>query len=263
MVRFVLVNFLFVTLFMNSLACLASTDRVVLSDGAALVFSVPLTSNEQKKFGPGWKKATYISSQGERFGLFSMETLTTAGGAIFGDSYPPQLSPTGKYAVIDVLRVGVVDPGPSGKPEVQTRQYCPVMETRTGCILSNQTGELCGGEWDRRSDRWTVRGLDEDANAPMLRYQFDDANTLWKEYVSAGDKPFRISIREAVSSSLGVVNLMACDPPRARNITTYKYISDELKKSGDVDGSEYITNKIRNVVLKDGGLDAGSAYEVR
>ena len=216
-IRRALVQCLLVAFALSVIECRAGLDRNQFSGGAALQFSSSLTSNVQKTFGSGWKMATYSNVKGEKFNLFQMEALTSSGG-IFGNFYPIVVSPTGKYVVVDVLRVGIVNPGLHGAPEVQNRQYCPVLETRTGCILSNQAGELCAGEWGRQGDRWTVHGLAEDANTPMLRYQFEDAGTLWKEYENSKSKPFHIYICEAISGNLGVANLMACDPPGAGNV---------------------------------------------
>ncbi|MDR6503407.1 hypothetical protein J2785_006600 [Burkholderia ambifaria] len=245
---------------LSSLACRADADRNQFPDGATLQFSSPLTANEEKTFGSGWKVATYSNMKGDKFNLFQMETLTSSGGVIFGNSYPIEVSLTGKYVVIDVLRVGIVNPGSHGKPVVQSRQYCPVLETRTGCILSNQTGELCGGAWGKQGDRWTVHGLAEDTNTPMLRYQFEDANTLWKEYENAKSKPFRISIREAISENLGIVNLVACDPPKVGNIKSYHNISSELKRAGDIEASEYIANKLRGVAASNDHVGLRQIY---
>lgn len=219
-----------------------------------LAFSAPLTPKEKKTFGPGWKTATYTSPEGDKFNLFPLEELTPAGGVIFGDSLPLRVSPTGKYAVIDILRAGILDPGPSGKPEVQSRQYCPVLETKTGCIVSNQSGELCGGQWGKQDDRWAVPGLTDDANSEMLKHQFNDANTLWKGYVSSAGKPFHLSIREAISSNLGIYNLMACDRPSENNVASYKNISAELKNAGDVMNSEYVSKRLQGMAAQDGQI---------
>jgi hypothetical protein len=243
------------TLMLSSLTCRANADRITFSDGAALALSSPLTPSEKKNFGSGWKAATYENLKGEKFDLFPMEALTSSGGVLFGDSYPPEVSPTGKYVVIDVLRVGIVTPGPTGKPKVQSRQYCPVLETRTGCIVSNQTGELCGGEWGTQGNRWIVHGMVEDTSTPMLRYQFEDANTIWHGYANARNKPFRISIREVIFSNLGIANLMACDPPKVNNAESYKSIAVELKKAGDVEDSEYIAKKLKSTLVSGGHLE--------
>jgi len=240
---------------LSSPACLANPAHTIFPGGATLTFSLPLTSDEKKNFGSGWKMATYENTKDGKFNLFPMEALTSSGGVLFADAYPPEVSPSGKYVIIDVLRVGTVNLGEPGKPEVQSRQYCPVLETRTGCIVSNQSGELCGGEWQKKHDRWIVRGLTEDASTPMLQYQFEDANTLWKKYSTAKNKPFHISIREAVSANFGVYNLMACDRPSANNVAAYRNIAMELKKAGDNTSSEYITNKFHGMTTHGGHIE--------
>ncbi len=249
-IRFVLVKCLSVAAIGYSQICHASADRIPLVGGAMLVFSAPLTSNEKKIFGSGWKVATYTSVGGDKFNLFPLEKLTREGGVIFGDYLHLRVSPTGGYAVIDIIRAGFVDPGMSGKPVVQSRQYCPVLETKTGCIVSNQSGELCAGQWERQSDHWIVPGLMDDASNGMLSHQFKDANALWNGYVNSVGKPFHLSIREEIYSGLGIYNLMACDLPRAGNVESYKNIAEELKRAGDVVGSEYIMKRLQGVAVQ-------------
>ncbi|WP_155630530.1 hypothetical protein [Burkholderia territorii] len=233
-----------------SLGCNASADHIKFPSGASLKFASPLTSEEQKTFGHGWKVATYTSTTGKKFNLFSSERLTPSGGLIFDDTYPPAISPTGNYVAIIISRVGVVEPGRNEKSIVQAKQYCPVLDTRTGCILSNQNGVLCAGEWERHSDRWIVRGLDDNVSAPMLEYQFEDANALWKEYSSARSASYGYSIREAISENLGIENIMACDPPNNNNAESYKRISEELKRVGDIYGANHIAENLKNRGVK-------------
>lgn len=257
-IRFALIKCLSMALVMNSQLCRAATDSIPLLDGATLVFSAPLTPKEQKVFGSGWKVATYMDAEGSELHLFPLEKLTPVGGVIFGNFISRKISPTGKYVVIDVLRAGLVDPGFSGKPEVQSRQYCPVLEAKTGCIVSNQSGELCEGQWQKQEDRWIVPGLTDDANEEMLKHQFDDANTLWRGYVNSLGKPFHLSIREAISSNFGIRNLMACDHPRASNVASYKNIASELKKVGDFLGSEYVEKRVRDIAIQRGRIEYGA-----
>ncbi|WP_157642652.1 hypothetical protein [Burkholderia ubonensis] len=246
-IRSILIQCLYVAVMMNSQMCRASADRTPLLGGAMLEFSGPLTPKEKNTFGSGWKTATYTSAEGDKFDLFPLEALTPVGGVIFGDSFPLRVSPTGKYAVIDMLRAGFIDPGPSGKPEVKSRQYCPVLDTKTGCIVSNQSGELCEGQWGRQSDRWMVPGLTDDASSEMLKHQFNDANRLWKEYANSVGKPYHLSIRETIFSNFGIYNLMACDRPGVNNIASYRNIAAELKKAGDAVSSEYVMKRLQGV----------------
>ncbi len=244
---------LLITLAMNPQMCRAGTDRIPLATGAMLEFSESLTPKEQKSFGSGWKTATYIGARGNKFNIFPLEALTPEGGVIFGDSSLLRISPTGKYVVIDTIRAGIADPGPSGKPGVQSRQYCPVLEAKTGCIVSNQSGELCEGQWEKKDDRWVVPGLTDDESSEMLKHQFSDANTLWKGYVKSAGKLFRPTIKEMISSNFGVDNLMACDRPSLSNVASYENIAAELKRTGGAVDSEYIVKTIKGMIGQGGG----------
>lgn len=249
-IGFALVQCFCIMLIVHSQMCKANEDHTLLAGGATLTLSEPLTANEQANFGPGWKVATYVSSEGEEIDLFPTEAFTSEGGVIFDDGGSPRKSPTGKYAVIDVLRAGIVTPGASGKPEIYTRQYCPVLEAKTGCVLSVESGSVCAGQWGRRGDRWIVPGPTGDMSSVMLKRQFHDANTLWSGYVNSIGKPFQTSIRDQLSSTLGIGNLMACDRLSANNIAAYRNIAMTLNADGDGASAEYIERGLREVAGK-------------
>jgi hypothetical protein len=114
----------------------ASTDtdaektEIEFRGGSSLIFYQPLKNVEAKTFGSGWKRAVFVDASGHRIRLFPMEFFAAMNGLIFAEGYTPRISPSGKYAVLDVLRAGVVDPGPSGAPKDSSRQYCPVLNTK-------------------------------------------------------------------------------------------------------------------------------------
>ncbi|MBC8728163.1 hypothetical protein [Paraburkholderia sp. UCT2] len=213
----------------------ASTDvsTVDFAAGTSVVFSQPLKGAEEKNFGSGWKRADFIAASGTRITLLGLEYPTSGGGVIFESDYPPQISPSGKYAILDVLRAGIVNPGPSGKAEVSSRQYCPVLNTASGCIVSMQTGELCGGEWSSNVDQWAVTGYKYDSNSAMFKYQFNSANELWNQYEQSSKKNEATKLEEFLVSNLGIANMMACEPPSANNRSAYLSISRQLRMDGD------------------------------
>lgn len=221
----------------------AKENRIDFSNRSALMFSAPLKGKSQEEFGSGWTKATYRGVTGEQVDLFPMEAFTV-GGVIFQDSYAPQISPSGRYAVLDILRAGIVDPGPKGKPEPETRQYCPVLDVGTGCIVSVQSGDLCGGSWDQRKDLWVVPGYDGDSSKAMLDYQFQNVNIVWHEYLAANAKSFRYTLNNALVSNLGITNLMACQPPAADNLDAYAAMARQLIKDGNFSDARYIDKKL-------------------
>ncbi|MDQ7980633.1 hypothetical protein QYH69_25675 [Paraburkholderia sp. SARCC-3016] len=237
-----------IALLLYTSSCVASADVITFPNGATLAFSSPVTPEEQEKLGRGWKTAVYSNSDGQRSRLFPLEALKSLNGVLFDDSYPLRISPTGRYVVIDILRVGLLETGAEETARIQSRQYCPVLKTTSGCLVSNETGDLCGGEWDKRDDRWIVHGLKYDTNTPMVQYQFKKANTLWKEYSDDKYRSVRVSIRDLISSNLGIANLMACDPPKADNRDSYKNIQIELQRLGDFEDSAYISRELGDTV---------------
>lgn len=218
--------------------------RIKLRAGASLVFSQPLKIIEAKAFGPGWKKAVFVEASGSEIPLFKMEFFASMGGLIFSGDYSPRISPSGKYAVLDVLRAGVVDNGPSGAAENSSRQYCPVLDTASGCIVSMQTGELCGGDWSGKTDVWVVTGYGYDATKAMIEYGFSEANDLWSQFLKSTKLNGVAKMKQYVIDNLGVANLMACEPPTASNRNSYTLIARQLVKEGDRSDARYIEKKL-------------------
>ncbi|VVE88357.1 hypothetical protein [Pandoraea bronchicola] len=241
-------KFFLLAIILGSTICWAKGNRISFPGNNSLLFSSFPTDDEKNTFGSGWKIATYKNKNGESWDLFKSDALTPIGGVLFDDAYPPEVSPSGKYATFLIQRVGVVDPGPSGQAEAQSREYCPVLETSTGCILSNQTGEVCGGAWSNHGDRWMIHGMTEDVSASMLHYQFSDANSIWKKFSSADHKVAGNFIQSLVSESLGIENLLACAPPDENNIESYGKIAAEFKSIGNIHDAQIIINKIKNFI---------------
>ena len=238
-----------VTINLCALLSLAATSgyatepeqRFDFSGHAALIFSVPMSSADEKNFGKNWRRETYLSSTEKRMELLPMEY----GEAVFAKGYPPQVSPSGKYAVLDVLRVGMVESGPNAAPESKSRQYCPVLDTASGCIISMQTGELCGGQWDTNNDTWIVGGMDkDDIDHGMLSYSFDGANVLWQEYLVSNRSKLPYSLKAALKDNLGVVNMLACEPPKSANKDSYVKIARQLAKENDEADAKYIETSL-------------------
>ena len=222
-----------------------SQNRFAFSGKGALSFSEPLKDKDRENFGGGWKKAIYTGIKGQNIDLLPMETFTSAEGVIFQNDFPPRISPTGGYAVLDVLRAIMVSSAQGEQPTPQSRQYCPVLDTQTGCIVSMQTGELCGGDWSKKDDNWIVGGKDQDdVDSAMLDYQFDSANVLWQSFLVSRKGVARYSIKSALKDNLGVPNMLTCEPPSALNRDAYTAIAHQLKLEGDEADAKYIEAKL-------------------
>lgn len=209
---------------------------------AAIIFSAPMTGSDEKNFGENWKRATYLSPTGKQYELLSMEY----GDAVFEKGYPPKISPSGRYAVLDVLRIGMLESGPNATPEPKSRQYCPVLDTGSGCIISMQTGDLCGGEWSSKSDTWVVRGMaQDDVDNGMLNYNFDSVNVLWQAYLIAHEGKSPYSIKTALRDNLGLANMLTCEPPEPINVDAYAGIARELTRENDRGDAKLIQTRLK------------------
>jgi hypothetical protein len=219
-------------------------EEIDFRGGSSLIFSLPLSEVESKTFEPGWKRAVLINASGSEIPLFPMEFFASMSGLIFARNYSPRVSPSGKYAVLDVLRVGVVNPGPAGTEKVSSRQYCPVVDTASGCVVRVQTGDLCGGDWAEKTDEWIVEGYKYDGTDAMIRYEFYDANGLWNQFQQARRLNATATIRQSLLDSAGAANLMVCEPPNKRNRTSYSLIARQLIKEGDQADASFIWKKL-------------------
>ncbi|MFM0226310.1 hypothetical protein [Paraburkholderia dipogonis] len=220
-------------------------EKINFRGGSSIVFSQPLKHNEAKKFGLGWKRAVFLETTGNQIPLFQMEYFASAtGGLIFAGSHSLRISPSGDYAVLDVVRGGVVDPGPSGTPEESSRQYCPVLNTASGCLVSMQTGELCGGDWSGNADKWLVTGYGYDATEAMVGYGFSKASDMWGQFSKSTTLNGTARIKQYLVDNLGVVNMMACEPPTASNRNSYTLIARQLIKEGDRADAAYILKRL-------------------
>lgn len=237
-------------LILVSLATSAQAEdvRLTLKGNVAIEFSDPIHGKEEKVFGPGWKTVTFLGADGRRTDLIPMEKLTSLGGVIFAGPDYTSVSPTGKYVVLSIVRAGVVDDpdAQSHIGNVATRQYCPVLVARTGCLISIQTGGICGGQWDKQEDLW--RGVSDDIRADtavMLQPEFPSVNELWNEFLkSTASKKWRHELKTALVDNLGVTNLMACEPPTLTNRNAYASIARQLIKEGDLADAVYIQGRL-------------------
>ena len=222
----------------------AKDSYVELSDNSKIRLSEPLGAANRKLFEPGWGAAEFLSPHGKKIGLFPGEHFTSAGGLIFSPPEYWRISPSGRFAVLVVLRAGLI--GDPQDKKVTSRQYCPVLNTSSGCLESLQSGELCAGEWDKTRDIWTVVGENDDPTSIMLGTQSrtKDATKVWDDFLKI-KTPFTYSkLHERLEENLGITNLVACDPIQDKNREAYKLIADQLRAEGNSVHSIYVMEKL-------------------
>jgi hypothetical protein len=225
----------------STAATVASSPNSVntLPGGAVIDFQGRLPGLKKRKFGDGWASASFKTSTGKQIPLFPEEQLNQMGGMLFEDFDSTQVSPSGNYVILSVVRQGTLETKGEA-PRVEGREYCPVIKTATGCIVSMPTGEVCGGAWESGGDIWMIG--ETDRTAEMLKRTTASAESLWNDF-SRSDK--RVGIREFISQAFGISNLLACDSPSPRNRDNYLSIIRQLRKEGAVDGAIYIEKQLR------------------
>ncbi|WP_144410034.1 hypothetical protein [Cupriavidus basilensis] len=210
----------------------------------AYIDSIP--KSEEGEFGVGWKRAVFVGVDGSRIDLFPMEKLSPNGGVLFSDPADALISPSGRFAVFYIVRAGrLSNAGAEGGETITSRQYCPVIDTKSGCIVSNLSGGICGGRWDAKEDLWRVGERSDvlDDTKAMAGGALQSVKEIWESFleIRARNKGFKLS--EIIVSKLGVPNILACEPPSPGNESEYNSISSQLRSEGDLASVEYIKSK--------------------
>ncbi|WP_322030883.1 hypothetical protein [Paraburkholderia sp. J76] len=218
--------------------------QVSLPGGQSIELDVPLTGEMKNRFGEGWSKASFIGKDRQRLQLFSEENLTEHGGIVFEDLDQRNISVSGNFFVLQVVRQGTLE-NAGEKPRVEGREYCPVVEATTGCIVTMQTGEICGGGWSSKGDRWIDASVDR--TSEMTERTTSGADELWKEFLNSS---VHLKLRDVITSNMGISNVMACDPLGDANRKSYLAIAGQLKIEKANSQAAYIESKLTESAVK-------------
>ncbi|MBR7964810.1 hypothetical protein KDW52_00525 [Burkholderia cenocepacia] len=197
--------------------------RFALPGGAAVLYSN--AANPQDPLPRRtWKKAVFSFPNGMTFNLLPRVGESSAGGGT--QMEPPNkwnISPSGQYVIVMRNDQGTVFMG-LGQPEtVLNREYCSMIEIKTGCITAEQTEEICGAGWQpSQGAQW---GTDAQTSMMLTRDRPSASNKL--TFINAG-QPAHLLIRDAS----GADNLLRCDPLSSTNREPYRKIAAALKAEG-------------------------------
>lgn len=221
---------------------------------ARVVFSAPVTPELAKKFGTGWMRLTYQSAHGQPIPILSDERLTSLGGIVFSPSDRGALSPDGQYLALDLTRNGTATSA-DGTSDVESREFCPVLDTRTGCVVRDDTGAICGGSWDSKGAVWhgTLDSAGPVAES-IDKIKKPTAKDVWTQYANSPVK----NMPTFLQAALGLDNLKACDPPNNANQHYYAQIEAALGRAGGSPPSDKTTQQTPSL---DGGQPAAVKSE--
>ncbi|PMS14785.1 hypothetical protein C0Z18_30275 [Trinickia dabaoshanensis] len=212
-----------------------STLRFALPGGAAILYSE--AANPQDPLPQRtWKRAVFYLPDGGTFGLLPRAGEPNEGGAT--QMEPPNdgnISPSREYIVVARDEQGAVSAGPGQPESVLDREYCSMVEIRTGCITADQTGEICGAGW--RVGQRAQWGTDEQTDL-MLKSDRPSARRQLG-FISTG-QPAELTIRD----DSGADNLLRCDPPSPANREIYRKIATALDAAGAHDEARLIANSL-------------------
>ncbi|WP_416050829.1 hypothetical protein [Cupriavidus basilensis] len=239
---------------------MAGDDVLQINRQSRIEFSDPLQGWDRDTYGAGWKRARLIKPSGEIVELLPSERLTSIGGTIFSGAFYSSVSPSRKYVFLSTIDTGVVGDGPAqaGK-NIHSRAYCPVISTESGCILSNNTGEVCGGHWEGKKDLWRY-GVD-DRTDTMFKWTSFKAEDIWGSFVKSEnfaksvDWHFEPKINDEVVRSFGLINILACDPPSAKNRGAYLLVARQLEVEGRGIEAKFLRRKSNVGAKQNNGVD--------
>lgn len=98
----------FVILVFSEAACGTQTS---LPGGKSIELDGPLAGKMKDRFADGWSKAIFIGKDGQRLQLLSEEKLTKNGGAVFEGFDQRNVSVSGHFVVLPVVRQGTLETG--------------------------------------------------------------------------------------------------------------------------------------------------------
>lgn len=214
-----------------------STLRFALPGGAAILYSDAANPGDPLP-QRAWKKAVFYLPNGATFSLLPRAGESNEGAGT--QMEPPSdsnVSPSGRYVVVARDEQGAVSTGPGQPESVLDREYCSMIEIRTGCITADQTGEICGAGWlAGQRAQW---GTDEQTEL-MLRSDRPSARRQLG-LISSG-QPAMLTIRD----DFGADNLLRCDPPSPANREIYRKIATALDAASAHDDARLIASALAN-----------------
>lgn len=145
--------------------------------GAEIVFADP----EQ-----GSWRSVYYSKDDSSHELFPNQH------AFFDESLPSDLSENDRYLTIHKIIRGSIEG--EAMEEDYERAYCAFVEMASGCVVRQETGSFCGGQWADNDDLWLWAGEE------IIIDQRDP------------NKPLNNSNMEALLEFNGEANLPLCRP---------------------------------------------------
>lgn len=119
----------------------AEAQSVLKAHGGQVIFADP---------EKGFWRSVYFLKNGNHYKLFPKEQ------AYFDASLPSDFSEDSRYLKIEKTIRGSIEGG--ALEEDYDRAYCAFVEMASGCIVRQETGSFCGGQWAVKNDAWLWAG---------------------------------------------------------------------------------------------------------
>lgn len=181
----------------------ADTCVVSLSSGNSLCFSNPMSGGNYERGSWG---TMYLLRDGKKVPI-EIENR------YYSTASEDDISPSGNYINITTVEGGYIEG--DGEKEYVDRAYCNVIDMRTGCIVSDWDGSMCGYQWKKNED---VLSSSAEGDSDTLDF------LSFKPKVSVVDKINDRNVR----------NLLRCDAVNDKNIDAYANLLKANNKNKEI-----------------------------
>lgn len=172
--------------------------------GNSLCFAKPMVG---ENFDAGSWGELYLLRSGKKIPL-------PMAGRYFGMPDESNISPSGNYINIVSVEWGYLDEG-KGSKEFVDRAYCSVIDLRTGCIVSDWDGAMCGYGWEKDNDTLSSSDGVEKNTFDFLSFK-------------PGAQKFKTGDRQAIR------NLLRCEAVSRTNLGAYIKIAGQNPENSDI-----------------------------
>lgn len=191
-----------ITALMLVFSGLVHAETVIKSpNGNSVIFS---HEKKGENYDPNsWGEVTFIQN--------NKPSVISRNDRYYIEDGTSKTSPSGNYLVVNSVSGDYVEQ-PDGTKKYTDRAYCSVVDMKSGCVVSDWDGEVCGYSWRAGQD---------------ILAESDDKNADTFYFLSM--KPFINKVTGYLSSlsAYEINNLLRCDLPGKVNVNRYHSLFKE------------------------------------
>lgn len=156
-----------------------------------------------------------------------------------------ELSPDKKYFFVNFSEQGDLEDS-SGQASESDEYMCAFVRMENGCVETVETGQVCGGKWDK-SGSWV--GLDGTVFG-QIDYAKPTAGKLFLQYSAGNRSSTDVTPRVDAYLLEGTTfdNILACDPVNTMNKASYEGLLKLLERDKDALDADKVKQALKSVM---------------